>query len=69
MPTVPINATSAAAYALEASTWLALDGRIPGHPMHDPAAWAAWRKALHAALDASREHAASPALPVTVDSV
>jgi hypothetical protein len=50
MPTSPpANATSAA-YALEATTWLALKGHIPGHPMHDPAAWSAWRSALHAAL-------------------
>lgn len=46
------------AYALEARAWLALEGRIPGDPRHNPAAWAAWRLALHAALKASEENAA-----------
>jgi hypothetical protein len=48
--------TTAAAYALEARAWLALEGRIPGHPLHDAAAWAAWRSALHAASKASAEN-------------
>jgi hypothetical protein len=48
---------AADAYALEASAWLALEGHIPGDPRHDPAAWAAWRLALHAALKASQEDA------------
>jgi hypothetical protein len=53
MPTYPPVTTVAAAYELEASTWLALEGRIPGHPKHDPDAWSAWRHALHAALKLS----------------
>ena len=56
MPSVP--ATTDDAYALEASTWFALQGHIPGDPLHDAVAWRAWRVALHAALDASAAKAA-----------
>lgn len=55
MPASPPLNPVAAAYALEASAWLALRGTIPGQPLHDPVAWTAWRQALHAALRAAAD--------------
>jgi hypothetical protein len=57
MPASPLPTTDDA-YAREASTWLALNGRIPGDLLHDAAAWRAWHAALPAALAASAQKAA-----------
>jgi hypothetical protein len=57
----PCLDVTADAYDLESSTWLALEGHIPGDPLHNPRAWAAWRLALHAALQAATGSGQRPA--------
>lgn len=71
MPTPPLQVAAANAYAMEASTWAALQGHLPGHPYHDPVAWAAWLIALrfatrHSEAAAVAAHARQHASPIRV---